>query len=165
MRTLFLLITFFYFSNLFGQERVFNPNKSFSFIPMENWENHSKENTLTFAQPLKNKLDNYQENIQISEYPANGMSIEELWKAFVLRDFPKSFENYKFIQSWDSNINDKKAKWIEFTNTANNVKFKNLVYMLVENDKMYYLICMATETEYPQSEKEFRQMINTLQIK
>jgi hypothetical protein len=164
MRILLLFIITISFSNVFGQERFYNSNKTFSFIPIANWENYSKEDTLCFAQPLSNIFDNYQENINVCIYPANGMSLEELWESFVLRDFPKSFENYKFIQMSESIINEKKAKWIAFSNTTNNVKFQNLVYMLVENDIMYYIICIAKESEYSKLDKEFRQMINTFQI-
>ncbi len=165
MRKLFLIIAILSFNTLLGQDSIYSNNKSFSFKPIASWENNSKENILIFAQPFKSKIDNYQENIHISEYPANGMTLEELWQAFVLRDFPISFENYKFIQMAESKVNFKKAKWIEFTNTDNKVEFKNLVYMFVENDKMYYIICLATESEYEATEKDFRQMINSFEIK
>ena len=164
MRLLLFFISIFFLNNVSGQDRVFNSSKSFSFIPANNWENYSKDNSLIFAKPLNSSSENYRENIRISEYPANGMTLEELWESFVIKDFPIAFENYKFIQMWDSSVNGKKAKWIEFKNTANNLTYKNLVYMLVENDEMYYIICMATVNGYEQTVKEFRQMIDTFEI-
>jgi hypothetical protein len=143
---------------------MFNSSKSFSFIPADNWENYSKDNSLIFAKPLNSSSEYYRENIQIIEYPANGMTLDDLWESFVVKDFPNAFENFEFIRMWDSSVNGKKAKWIEFKNTANNLTYKNLVYMLVENDIMYYLICSATVTGYEQTIKEFRQMINTFEI-
>jgi len=148
-----------------GQERVFNSEKTFSIIPVKGWENYSKENNIIFAQKLTNIRDRYQENIQIFSRPANNMTLEELWKSFVIRDFPKSFENYKFKQMWNSNINGMNANWIEFTNTGEQGQtFYNLVYMLVENNVMYYIICLALEKDYKSVEKDFRQMINSFKI-
>jgi hypothetical protein len=162
-----LVVVISNFNVLIGQDRVFSPSKSFSFIPVKNWKNYSEEDMLIFAKPLKNIFDIYRASIQIGEHPANGMNLEALWKSYVLRDFPKSFDNYKFIQMGDARINGKKAKWIICTNTANWKKthFKNLVYMFVENDRMYDIICIDIEHNYENTEKEFRQMINSFEIK
>jgi hypothetical protein len=119
---------------------------------------------LTFAQPLQSDADEYQENIIISEYPSEGKTLDELWNSMVLRDFPRSFENFKFKQMWDSKIGQYDAKWIEFSNKAHGLVFCNLVYMLVENDKMYYILCTAEEKEFDQVEKDFNIMINSLQL-
>lgn len=164
MKTLIIILGIFFFNTLIGQERVYNSDKTFSIIPLKYWEDHSKETSLVFAQPLENNSDIFQENIRFNEHPANGKNLNELWDMYVLKDFPKSFDNYKMIEMWDSNINGKKAKWIDFTNTENNIKYRNLVYMLVENNRTYYIVCTAIDDKYLQVEKEFRQMINSFEI-
>ncbi len=37
--------------------------------------------------------------------------------------------------------------------------------MLVENDKIYNILCIDTEHDYESTEKEFKQMINSIEIK
>jgi hypothetical protein len=143
----------------FGQ-RVFNLGKTFSIIPVENWQNFSSQNSLVFAQLNQGQKDNYQENIQINEYPANGLTLTECWESFIIRDFPSAFENYKMLEMWDANINGKQAKWIMFTNTVEGISFQNLVYMLVENNKMYYIICTGEYEYFKQNESDFKKMIN-----
>ena len=147
-----------------GQERCFNTDTSFSFIPLENWENFSKGNGLTFAQQKDSEVDNFRENIKLDVSPANGFSLDELWNSYVVRDFPKSFEKFKMVQMWNSNVNEKEAKWIEFTNYSSGLKFRNLVYMLVENDRMYFIICSALDKDFDKTEDEFLKMVNSFEI-
>ena len=147
----------------YGQVRVYNNDKTFSFIPLDNWENFSKDNELTFAQPLDNVSDIFRENIKISVSPANGMKLDELWNSYVLIDFPKSFENFKIIQMWNSKINEKDVKWIEFTNYKSEIKFRSLIYMLVENDKMYFIVCLALDIDFEKTEKSFLEMVNSFE--
>lgn len=164
MRTLLFILAFLSFLNLSGQTRVWNPSKTFSFIPVEGWENYSREDTLVYAQPLQSESDNFRENIRINVYPANGMTLHQAWNSMVVRDFPKSFQDYKMLQTGNSVINGKNAKWIEFTNTDFNVRFKDLAYMFVEDGKMYYIICLSTMTENPLVEKAFKQMVESFEI-
>ena len=148
-----------------GQERVYNSEKTFSIIPVEGWKNYSKENNIVFAQKHTSIRDRYQENIQVLTHPADDMTLDELWDVYVIKAFPKSFENYKFKQMWKSNINGINANWIEFTNTGEQGQtFYNLVYVLVKNNIMYYIICLALEKDFKSVEKDFRKMINSFKI-
>lgn len=165
IKLLVLTIFFFLHNGSFAQERVSNSTKSFSIIPSKNWENHSKGTSLVFVQPKENNLDIFQENISFKEYPANGKNLEELWNAYVINDLPKLFNSYKVKQVWKSNIKGKKANWIECSNVYNGIKFRNLIYMLVEQDTLYFIICIATDNRYQKTENEFRKMINSFKIK
>ncbi len=49
MKLLTLLVAIFYFNVSMGQDRVFSLDKSFSFIPVEKWKNHSEDGSLIFV--------------------------------------------------------------------------------------------------------------------
>jgi hypothetical protein len=152
--------------NAYGQERIYNSEKTFSIIPIKGWINYSEKNGISFAKK-RISFTTYRENIGIFPNPANGMTLDELWNSFVIRDFPISFDNYKEIQTGKSNINGMNANWIECTNTfahSEGYTFRNLVYMFVENDTMYYIICMALDENYKNYEKDFQKMINTFKV-
>jgi len=148
-----------------GQERVYNSGKTFSIIPIRGWENHSTGNSIIFAQRLTSIRDRFQENVQAHTFPANSMTLDELWNSWVINDFPRSFENYRFKQSGESVINGVRANWIEFTNRGEQGQtFRNLVYILVENDIMYYIICIALDRDYKSVETDFKKMIYSFRI-
>jgi hypothetical protein len=147
-----------------AQERTLNSDKTFSIEPINEWENYSKNNSIIFAKPLKNTEDVFQENIQFNVYPADGATLQQLWNSWILQDFPNSFERFKIIKMWDSNVNDYEAKWIEFTNTANELNYRNLVYLIMNNDMVYYIIGSSLDQEFNEVEHEFRLMINSFRI-
>ena len=146
-------------------QRVYNSEKTFSIIPIEGWINYSEGNNIIFAAPKQTTLGvRYQDNIQIDADPVYNMELDGLWNSYVVDILPKSFENYKMKQMGISSINGKNAKWIEFTNTAHGQTFYNLVYMLVENNIMYCIMCITLERVYQTVEKDFKQMVNTFKI-
>ena len=147
-----------------GQERVYNSDKTFSIIPIEEWINYSKGNEIVFFHKLTSFRDIYQESIQIKTYPADSITLDELWNSFIMSDLTKSFKNYKSKQTGKSNINGKNANWTEFTNTAYGHKLFNLVYMLVENNIIYHIVCISLEKDYKSVENDFKKMINSLKI-
>ena len=164
---IFLVVNFIFydvFGLSIGQDRVYNSEKTFSIVPTEGWINCSEGNNIIFAQKLTSFRDRYQENIQIEAFPGINMTLDELWENYVIKDFPKSFENYKIKQTGKTNINGINAKSIEFTNTAHGQTFDNLVYILVEKNIMYQIICLAIEKDYKSVEREFKEMINTFKI-
>lgn len=150
---------------VYGQQRVYNSSKKFSFVPIKNWENHSKDSSLVFAQSSQGILDLYLENIQIKTFSTNGETLDEIWNSWVIKDFPISFINYKVMKTGISNINGKKAKWVDFKNRDNNLNFRNITYFIVDNNVLYYILCLSLESDFEKTENDFIKMINTLEIK
>jgi|GEM_PF-3446008 len=160
-----LLMSFLFVYPLFGQERVYSADKKISIVPIESWKNHSKDNDLIFAQANENRFDRYRENILVQAHPAYGRSLNELWNLYIVEDFPYVFDDYQMIQSDDTTIDGKPVKWIEFTYTdKEKLKFRILIYMLVEDDVMYQLICSAMEDAFPKTEKLFKKMVESFEI-
>ncbi|MDR2040583.1 MAG: energy transducer TonB [Bacteroidales bacterium] len=149
-----------------GQKRVYNSGITFSIIPIEGWGNYSKRNNIVFAQKLTGFKDRYQENISIETYPANNLTLDELWDFHTINVYPVAFKKYAMKQTGESKINGMDAKWIAFTNKAKAKRqtFYNLVYMIVENNIMYSIICVALEKDYKSVEKDFQKMIHTFRI-
>lgn len=161
----FLIVMLFVFSNsLCGQNRIMSYDKTYSFITLEDWEDHSESASLIFAQPLENTIDNYMENIRIDSYPSEGMSLNEYWQYYVVLDFPLQFENYQLIRFFSMKINNMDANWIEFTNEANGLKYKSCIYMLWHNDKIYSILCSAKEKDYAKTQPLFQKMANSFKI-
>lgn len=149
---------------VYGQQRVYNSNKFFSFIPIENWENHSHDSSLVFAQPSQGIFDLYLENIQIVTYPTEGKTLDEIWNSWIIIDFPNSFSNYEVMKTGNSNINGKNAKWIDFKNRDNNINYRDLCFCIVDKEVLYYILCLSLESDFEKTENDFMKMINTLEI-
>lgn len=164
MRFLALLLII-YCLNCNAQERVYSSNKSISFVPIKNWENHSDNDNIIFSQPKKGILDAYKENIRISEFPSHGFNLEQTWKTFVLRDFPKSFKKYKEIKKGKDTIDGNRANWIMFSNVTSNSKYINLIYMMKKNDAIYFITCLAQSKNFESTRLHFMKMIKSILIK
>lgn len=149
----------------FSQNRVYNVDSSFSFIPSENWINYSDSSGLIFAQVKHSSYDKYQENIQIHKYSANGLDLHTCWNNDILKAFPKSFDNFKIVSMWDTKINGYKAKWMEYTCDDIGMKFKDIVYIIVEKNTIYFIMCLSLDDAFEATEKDFRNMVDSFEIK
>ncbi|MGD9491816.1 MAG: hypothetical protein AB7V36_00520 [Bacteroidales bacterium] len=148
----------------YGQQRVFNSNNKFSIIPIENWENHSEDSSLVFSQSSQGALDLYSENIQIATFPADGKTLDEIWNSWVIEDFPNSFNNYEVMGTGVLIINNKTVRWVDFKNRDFNLNFRDLAFLIVDNDVLYYIICLSLEMDFEKTRNDFFKMINTLEI-
>jgi hypothetical protein len=149
-------------TNMGAQDRLYNQSKSFSIESAKGWIDKSSGDVIN----LENRTGEFHilGDIKIAAYPSNGESLDSLWDLYVLKGFPNSFDNYEFIQSWDSEINEINTKWIEFRFSKNGNLFKIRVYMLVENDQMFYITWTALDADFEFVEKDFNFMTNSLII-
>lgn len=147
----------------YGQERIYNTAKSYSAVMIEGWEDFFSHANLHFILPNNDSLS-YNGNISFDEYPADGKSLTELWKEYLVDRFPAVFEDYELIETWKSIINGRDARWIEFKNSYFNNTYRNIVCLLVEYDRLYYIFAMADEDQFEVIEEDFVEIIHSFEV-
>jgi len=166
--TAIIIGLFFVASNVsFGQERVYNSEKTFSITPAKGWENHSAENAIVFIQGQTE--DGRRANIQVRTLPThwtNDMTFDELWNHWITRVLPRVHRrHFTLKQTGESSINGINANWIEYTYTQRRRQTaRTLVYMFIENDIVYLIMSMAPEEHNKNVEADIRRMIYSFRI-
>lgn len=147
-----------------AQEIVWNNSKTIGLAPQAKWTVVDKGKELTFhlEGPSFGSLKGL---ISISTAPADNLSLDQLWKMYVLDGFPKLLNGYKKLSQGRFRIDNNESRWIEYLNESEGVKFQGLTATFVEGNLLYIVTCNSTPEYYKSVKDDFFKMMNTIVVK
>lgn len=143
---------------------IINKDGKYEITKLIDWDYRINGTNTTIISKHTSFLDPYQENLQVDTFSANGMNLDLVFQNYIKRDFPKSFDDYELVSERTDTICGLAAKWLICKNTDFGEKFEDLVVIVVKNNTVFFIICLAREQDFEQFKGSFIKMIKTLKI-
>ena len=164
MKLILVLIILLTTPILLISQVIKNETRNYTIEKTENWEHRIEGNKTTIFSKNEGLFDNYQENLQVHIFPANGMNLEQVYETQITFKFSKTFKNFQLIEEGEMLIDGNKSKWIRFKCKDQSVKFEDLALMFVKNDKAYYIVCLSKDKDFENYQSRFLEMIKSIKV-
>ena len=99
----------------------------------------------------------------VTDEVPEGMSLEMFFQ-FTMRGLKESSPNFKQLEDGEATINGREARWAVFSMRQSSTNIKTLVYILLNGQRGYMIVCMDESTQFPSHRSELEEIANSLRI-
>lgn len=151
--------------SLAAQNMVWDKSETIGLTPAKDWFNNPNGDELqvTLKAPAFSGYP-IKGNLGITKVLVYDWPLEQAWKDYVLQSLGELNE-FEKIEEGTSEINGNKAKWIQFYNQDQGLKFQDLTVVFMEGDEMVIITCTSVPKYYSKIEGDFWSMIKSIQTK
>jgi len=140
-------------SNTRGDYEVTIPRK---------WKSRDNGQALRVEAPYRRK-DGGQTGLNISTASAMGMNVEECYDEFIIKGFPDAFEDLKFVESSEMEIQGLKAKSVICT-YREELALQSQITILVKDDILYMFIGITTPKVFDEYVEAFTEISKSIRF-
>jgi hypothetical protein len=106
--------------------------------------------------PAESAADKFRENIGVNldQLPQKDLTLDQVSDA-TISQFDQIFQNLKVQSKGTVQLGDLQAKKVVFTGSLGKIHVKDLMYLVLKDDKVYSIICTAEPTKFEAYQPSF----------